>query len=577
MSALNQPRIHRIAAVILAILGMLAMSILTTPRAGALAASAGGSITLQSSDDLTNRTFQAWEPVRISGVGEDNSLTVDITDDYLPYVRTAAANLSLPIDKDTTNGRKITQASSEDDVIEAISHLAQRQQTNKDDTEANSFAKELLATLTGNHVAPTKTNGDFAMLAGGERQLTGLDYGWYLIEETTDDDPASPSTEPGNSPVSLIMTTPVSGDVTITVKSKTPESHKNIVDADHTNQRKAAAVSQNTAIHYQLTFHVPAQWSSQYQDKGFWFTMNDTLDQSLVFDHADAIQVGNDFATATGDKDFSTADGQYDISLTPVTGTENGKTTLTWAFGDKTGADLSRNLANKSLAGKWVKLYYTAHLSQDAPINEAVGNAYDVTYQHSPYTTEGGEKTPTEHPYVYTYNLAVDKIDGSSSDPLAGVQFEMYSDKECTHIVKFTKNGSTYEYDPNGSVTTLTTGADGKINVEGIAASTDGIHYYLKETKAATGFRATSAIIDATLTLSGFSDQADKTTTDGQKQAPTYALTAEGGYSSVANNVLTIKNYRGLLPSTGARGVILTSILGILLIGGGALMLRRNK
>lgn len=575
MSASNQTRIPRLAATLLAVLGMLAMSVIATPRAHALTASQGGSITLQSTDDLTNRTFQAWEPIRISGVGEDNSLTVNITDDYLPYVRTAA--LGLPIDKDTTNGRTITQTSSKDDVIEAISHLAQRQQADKNDTEANSFAKKLQSTLSSNHVAPTKTNDDFATLAGGERQLTDLDYGWYLIEETTGDDPASPSTEPGNSPVSLIMTTPVSGDVTITVKSKTPESHKNIVDADHSNQRKAAAVSQNTAIHYQLTFYVPTQWESQYTEKGFWFTMNDTLDQSLVFDKADAIQIGDDFSSTDGDKDFSDADGLYDISLTPATGTENGKTTLKWTFGDPTGADPSHNLKNKSLAGKWVKLYYTAHLSQDAPINEAVGNAYDVTYQHSPYTTEGGEKTPTEHPYVYTYNLAIDKIDGSSSNPLAGVQFEMYSDKECTHIVKFTQNGNTYEYDPNGSVTTLTTGSDGKIGVEGIAATTDGTHYYLKETKAAAGFRATSAVIDATLTLSGFSDQADKTTTDGQVQTPVYKLDAQGGYSSVDNSVLTIKNYRGLLPSTGAQGIILTSILGILLIGGGALMLRRNK
>lgn len=582
MSTLNRSRVASLAATLLAVLGMLAMGLFATPHAYAADGSAtNGTITLEPAEgdnpDLQYRSFQAWEPMRITAQDNSGGITVDITDGYLPYVRTAAANRKLPVDTDTSNGKIVTEASSEDDVVEAISHLAQRQKSKQDDTEANAFANELRTVLVKNQVKAEKSNEDFTTLADGGRQLTGLDYGWYLIEETTGNDPEKPSATPDNSSVSLVMTTPVSGPVTIHVKSKAPESHKNIVDADHSNQRKADVVNENTDIHYQLTFYVPAQWSSQFKDTGFWFTMNDTLDKGLVFDHADYAMVGNDFTKTDGDRDFSKANGLYDFSLEPTQGSADGKTTLTWTFGDPTGKDLTNNITNKDLAGKWVKLYYTAHLSQDAPINEAVGNAYDVTYQHSPYTTQGGEKTPTEHPYVYTYNLAVSKIDGADSKALSGAQFEMYSDKDLKNIVKFTKNGSTYEYDPNGKETTLTTGDDGKIEVEGVTASVGGTHYYLKEVKAPSGYRSTSAVIDATLKLDQFDTQASKTKTDGTTQDLAYTLAATGGYSQASNNVLVIKNYKGLLPSTGAQGIILTSILGILLIGGGALALRRNR
>ncbi|OZG53438.1 SpaH/EbpB family LPXTG-anchored major pilin [Pseudoscardovia suis] len=577
MSVLAKNKSCRVAVAILSILGMLAAVVALAPQRAIADSSTGASITLQSSDSLANRTFQAWEPIRISSQSSDGSLTVDITDEYLPYVRTAAANLNLPIDKDTTNDRNVTATSSEDDVVEAVSHLAQRQHDGSSDEEARSFAKELQTVLVDNKVAPTKTNDDFVPQSSGARKLSGLDYGWYLIQETTGDNPALPSAQADNSPVSLVMTTPVTGgDVPVTVKSKTPESHKNIVEADHSQQRKAAVVNQNEPIHYQLTFYVPAQWSSQYADKGFWFTMNDTLDSSLVFDHADAIQIGDAFDSTTSDVDFSAANGLYDTSLAPTTTTADGKT-LTWAFGDDTGTNLTANVANKALAGKWVKLYYTAHLSQDAPINTAIGNAYDVTYQHSPYSTTGGEKTPTEHPYVYTMNLQVDKIDGSNSAELSGVEFQVYSDEECTKLVKFSSNGSAYEYDPNGAVTTLVTGEDGKINVEGVAGSADGVTYYLKETKAAAGYRALNSAIAVTVSVQGFSDQADLVRTDGTTQTLTYSLAKQGGNTSVSNGVLVVKNYRGLLPSTGAAGIILFAVVGVLLIGGGALMLRRTK
>lgn len=578
MSAISRTGVARMATALLAIVGFVIAGVFISPSARADDASTtGASITIEPSDGTTSlqgRAFEAWMPIKITGYDANKiGVSVDIRDQYLKYVTDAAASAGLT----TSDGARITASSSQEDVIDAISNLAEHQTSPTDDPDARSFAQELRDQLKKGNVAPDYGDAKFASMSDGSRKLNGLDYGWYLVDETTLDDSAKPSGTSNNSPVSLVMTTPVTGPAVIKVKSKTPESHKNIVDEDGTNQRKAAIVNQNEPIHFQLTFHVPAEWSSQFND-GFWFTMNDTLDPYLHFDKVESVKVGNAFGKTDGDQEFSQANGQYDFNMDPSTSTAGGKTTLTWAFGDSTGKDPTNNLANKSLAGKWVKLYYQARLSNGAPFNTAIGNAYDVTYQHSPYTVQGGEKTPTEHPYVYTYNLALRKIDGADADKyLSGAQFQMYTDQACKHTVKFTQVGGTYEHDPNGTVMALTTDSDGKINIAGIAGSVNGTHYYLKEIKAPAGYRLNSAVIDVNAKVPDFKDQAENARTDGAVQTLTYNLYAQGGYSSVDGNLLVIKNFRGYLPSTGARGIVLTSIAGLLLIGVGMLMMRRKQ
>ncbi|OZG51902.1 SpaA isopeptide-forming pilin-related protein [Pseudoscardovia suis] len=596
-------------AAIAAIVAMVAAVLLPATLANAATT---GSITLESSSSLKDRTFEAWEPIRITGtssngaLNSNGTLNVDISDAYLPYVRTAAEGLPITSSSDSAT---ISSTSSEDDVIAAISLLAQNQES-LSDTDAHNFANKLYKALVDNNVAASKTDTDFSHETDGSRKLSGIEYGWYLIAETTNPDTAAPSRTVDNSPLSLVITKPIAGDVTVNVKSSTPVSHKNIVDAptsgdlsskDYTNQRKAAIVNENTPIHYQLTFHIPSDWTTNFQDNGFWFTMNDTLDSSLVYEKTDAIEVGTDFATTTDDTAFSEKNSLYDMELEPQlkqTDPSTGATSLVWQFGSNTTTSdaYKNNKTNLNLAGKWVKLYYTAHLSQDAPINTAIGNEYDVTYQHNPNAAADGEKTPAEHPYVYTYNLVANKQDGNTDDPLEGVEFAMYSDSKCTDasLLRFTKNEAsdgttTYEYDPNGKETVLSTNSKGAINVEGLAASSTGTAYYLKETKTKDGYRLSNATITATLKVAQKSDSSkpfseqkkeettDWTTQDGQKQTLVYELTATGDHSSASDSVLLVKNYRGVLPTTGAQGIALLCVVGVMFIAGGVLLLRKHR
>lgn len=130
-------------------------------------------------------------------------------------------------------------------------------------------------------------------------------YGWYLIKEVTPGHIAAPSAMADHAPVSLVLTSPVTGNVEIDLKPVSPESHKNIVEADGSQQRKADDFAQNTTINYQFTYYVPAGWARQYSTHGFWFQMNNQLSNDLTFDNVTGIKIGDAFDSTMGEVDWN--------------------------------------------------------------------------------------------------------------------------------------------------------------------------------------------------------------------------------------------------------------------------------
>jgi fimbrial isopeptide formation D2 family protein/LPXTG-motif cell wall-anchored protein len=562
-------------AALVALIAAVAMSLVGVVSAKAASTA---SITLKSTTSLENRTFEAWEPITVSAVSGD-SYTLDIDSTYLSTVTKAAKAAGLTTDGSTV----VTDSSSKEDVLSAVSYLGQT----GTDADKRTFAEKLLAQLKADSKLATITtgtaSGNFVLSADKLSQTaSNLTYGWYLVNETTADDPAAPSTTANNSPVSLVMTTPATGDVTINVKSTSPESHKNIVDADYSNQRKAETVNENEDVTYQLTFFVPTEWATQYSNNGFWFTMNDTLDSNLAFGAVQAVKVGSSFDSTTGDTDFNAANGLYAAPTATTVANGDGTTTYTWAFGDHTGTDTTNNKLNLKLAGKWVKLYYTAQVKSGTAEKTGVVNGYDVTYQHNPNSVAGGEKTPTEHAYVYTFNINVLKVDGSDSTALSGAQFEVYADEGLATKLNFVTTDATvtkatagtYYYVPAATGTstfTVEVDSTGKLNLRGLKATADGTNYWLKEVKAPNGYRLSNTPIKVTAKAEGFDKGATSTKTDFADQTISYVV------NDTADGTVTVKNNKGFLPSTGAAGIVGIVIAGIALIAGGALILRRQR
>lgn len=505
------------------------------------------SITINGNgQDLTNRTFEAYRVIDITDVatGADGSesYTLEIDNAYRDQVRATAQEV-LHTDANATDAA----------VVNTISGMKSG--------ETRSFAEKLVEKLDTANQTATVSSDKFGS-EGMNKQATGLDAGWYLVRETTAAS-STPNATTGNAPLSLFM---MKGgqNINITVKSDVPTSHKKIVNDDYSNPRDADDFQTNENITYRLTFDIPSNWKTQYKD-GFYFTMHDKLSAGLDYVGDPVIKVADNEDSITSAVNWDESAQGY--GYTPEFSKSKDGKTVEWKFataGTET-SDTTNRKANLKLAGKTVVVYYKAKMNASAKIASTGGNdnTYQVYYQHNPgNAADGYDHTTPETPYVYTYQFIVVKQDGDNTDTkLSGAEFKLYSDQSATKevAVSLATNG-VYTVDPNGKAV-LTTGTDGKITVNGLDSGT----YYLKETKAPSGYKLDDTVRKVTVTP----DSEVANAKNGE--AITYKVNSD------SRHTMTIKNYKGSLPSTGGMGIVLMVVAGVLLIAGGMISIMRRR
>lgn len=170
-----------------------------------------------------------------------------------------------------------------------------------------------------------------------------------------------------------------------------------------------------------------------------------------------------------------------------------------------------------------INVTYTAKLNEQAVLgSDGNGNDAILIYANDPYGDKTNE-TPTKKAVVYTYGLKLLKYrEGDTTKKgLKGAEFDIYSDQDLT-----TKVG------------TIVTDETGYGSYHSLGEGT----YYLKETKAPTGYVVAKNAIE--IKVSGAS--------------------IEDGYQLVE----ITNNAAGLLPFTGGMGTIIYTMLGLIVIVG---------
>lgn len=503
------------------------------------------SITINGNgQDLTKRTFEAYRVIDITdvaGAGGSESYTLEIDSTYKEQVRATAQEV-------LHTAANATDAA----VVNTISGM--------DAGKTRSFAEKLVEKLDAANQTATVSSDKFGS-EGMNKKATGLDAGWYLVRETTAAS-STPNATTGNAPLSLFM---MKGgqNIDITVKSDVPTSHKKIVNDDYSNPRDADDFQTNENITYRLTFDIPSNWKTQYKD-GFYFTMHDELSAGLDYVGDPVIKVADNEDSIMSAVNWDKSAQGY--GYTPEFSKSKDGKTVEWKFATAgtEASDTTNRKANLKLAGKTVVVYYKAKMNASAKIASTGGNGntYQVYYQHNPgNAADGYDHTTPETPYVYTYQFIVVKQDGDNTDTkLSGAEFKLYSDQSATKEVAVSLAKGVYTVDPNGTAV-LTTGTDGKITVNGLDSGT----YYLKETKAPSGYKLDDTVRKVTVTP----DSAVAKAQNGE--AITYKVNDD------SNHTMTIDNYKGSLPSTGGMGIVLMVVAGVLLIAGGMISIMRRR
>jgi len=186
----------------------------------------------------------------------------------------------------------------------------------------------------------------------------------------------------------------------------------------------------------------------------------------------------------------------------------------------------------KNYAGKTVTITYNATVNEDA-----LDTVNNTAYVSKPNTDQYVEGTPVENK-LYSFDFTKQDADGNA---LAGAEF--------------TISGANIDeaFTANGGVTTVTSGADGKVTFTGLAAGT----YTVKETMVPHGFLQ-NVKPEFTVTI-------DK---DGNVSF------TQDAWHLVDPQTVTVKNVKSVtqLPLTGAAGITMLIVVALLLGGAAALI-----
>lgn len=362
----------------------------------------------------------------------------------------------------------------------------------------------------------------------------------------------------------------------IAIVNEKPDLEKEVKDREDGTWGIDGDYSAGDTVPYRITVDVPES-IARLAD----FTISDTMDKltyvtgSLkIYSDAD---MQNEILTTGGTADYTVDTSGADWSIA-----FNSKNTTTGVI-----TSLLENYAGKS-----IYIYFEATLDDDAVVT-SVGNPNTVELEYSnqilPESNDDGNPNEpgepesdiiTDQAVVYTFKIAVEKVDAADNKALAGVTFDLYRklDDAATGDGVLTNpvSGLTGKY-KKVNTSDLETDANGQINVSGLANGT----YYLVETKTNEGYNLLQAPVEIELAIEYATTTTTKITTeDGVTTTATTVVNqkfedADGNNGTITN---TVKNSKGFtLPVTGGMGTILFSVIGLALVAGAAVILIRSR
>ena len=472
---------------------------------------------------------------------------------------------------------------------------------------SNSTDMDEVAQILGDNVTTIGT----PLTAGeGGSVAATVAQGYYVILDSITGD------APEGSTISKYMVQVV-GDVAINTKAQQTTSQKTVSDAN-----SATAKFTEANIGKEKTFYLLATLPEDYTAyTAFYMNFRDTM-HHMDFVSLTGVTVKHNVKSTEG------ADGKkvYDPSTGEVVATINAqegddaingyKLTAPTAPDENEVTDtVSNNLSveikdlkqivTDAQAGDCVIVEYKAKLNSTALVNAANVNEFDLVFSNDPNSTvkPGGPNdnpdiptgvTPKDQADLYTTEIELLKVDGTTGDILTGAEFTLTGDTNNVVIKTATvftvsengeywklKNGTytkddpaTHDADRYESIETkyaptVTTevvgtptktdikaevGADGKVTFTGLGEGT----YTLTESKVPAGYNE-------------MDDKTFKITFDVSSK--TFSV-SEGLDSLVA----TIENFSGsTLPSTGGIGTTIFYIIGGILVIGAAILLVTKK
>lgn len=288
------------------------------------------------------------------------------------------------------------------------------------------------------------------------------------------------------------------------------------------------------------------------------FELKDTLQEALTYVQGQTVNV------QVVEKDTDTVVNNItltkgtDYTLTEPTGTEGGNLNVAFT------AEGIKKLAGAE--GKQVKVEFNTTINDKAVMSKDIPNDVTLEYGHDPDSKK--EKKPEEKPRVYTGGKKFIKIDSSQNKaPLKGAKFvvknsegKYLSNKNNKYEWITVADTATDKLLANSDLLKLESGQDGKFEIKGLKYDrTNGTKYKLVEVQAPENY-ALPSNNEFEFTVNDSSYYKDATAVDLVDADP----------QEVDNKKVTI-------PQTGGMGTVLFTVVGISLMAGAVIAMKRNR
>ena len=411
--------------------------------------------------------------------------------------------------------------------------------------QIREFATELAKT----NPLPTADGAGLTVTAeqaGTTQPVAVSGEGWYLVTDTFTK--SGETTATTGTPA--VVATTVNGLTDLTIVADKVTGQGNITTVGQFNAKNenpltppvktakvgnvdvnGKTVNVGDTVNFTVSAAVPAS-AGNYDV--YPFTITDTASRGLQVAAANTFKVQVDGTNVD--------DSLYTVSQT---GNAQSGTTTTITF---TNA--------KSLAGKTIVVSYTGTVTKDA-----LADLGGIVNNKAMITTNGGAsgEGTTESK---TYGFQFKKIGvGDDENALAGAQF-VVKKKDGKFLKQDTESKAWSSVDDQTNATVFTSGADGLVQLKGLAAG----DYTVVETNAPNGYAQNFKV---TFDVSIAENGTVTFTQDALKQ-----VTLPTG-----DQIATVKNVKSItqLPLTGAAGTTLFIVVALLLAGAGVTVVVKSR
>ena len=560
---------------------------------------AAGKITLNNA--TSNDTFTAYAPFLINSMasettGEGETAKTTYTYDYVVntgagYTINGVAAMLNTIPGVTPIATPTSQAKINEWLKAYVNGVTD------DSAKAQALAKAVYdySSKSGSGITAA-----FANKKAAEVKATSYPAGYYVIAQTNND-PAA-----GDAQQVPTITRYISGNVeanhalTANLKNSTVSSEKKVKEDDgnlgnnaDVNRLPGVTVGNNynDGADYSIGEDVPFEFIGTLPDtyadfKTFFYQFVDTMNPQQLQLKKDSVQVyvGAGTNAGTNADAIAVEANAIDNTKFAVADTKASEAPDAAITGFTVTFDDLKTAVPTAKAGDKVIVRYKATLQPGAAIwtnDNPAGNINEMKliFSNNPYDANSKDETPVDKVVVFTYELDVNKVDGTNSNvKLAGAEFKLWKDENKSQAAKIT-NGKFVEWvtvTESVKGTTLTTNSGGNIQIQGL----DSGVYYLEETKAPAGYNKLEDLIKVTLTSTMLPNVTQKW--DGTVDGSNKIQIAQGTDTAQDGNTIVVTNNKGSnLPETGGMGTTVLYVAGaaiVLIAGIGlAVALRRRQ